>query len=387
MGLTLPSSGKSPSPGVYRKVHLLATRALLTTPMPAPVATPLRRLRPVLEAVIRADRHRWLAAISHPDVLHRLLPAMAGMDRWENALDAAIPTLLLQLGSLPEAVIWDRPSDGVLDGQRRAAARVDGLLANQSGVLLRVNGSDVPFETLRPAHYVHTLRHGVELATTDGFPLASLEAHPEKSGSTLSLGDHPVQRWVEALNGALDLLAERFNRWTSELPGTLRRAVPVGFEPERHFSASYREAPHQIYLTLHPDTLTLAEALIHEGQHGKLNALTWLDPVLENGWTDWTESPVRPDLRPLMGLLLAVHAFVPVALFHRALLDTPLAQTARFRQRRIEVLAGNARGLALLAERARPTALGRRMLDELHALHTRAMEGVDLALPISLPPG
>jgi HEXXH motif-containing protein len=154
---------------------------------------------------------------------------------------------------------------------------------------------------------------------------------------------------------------------------TLRRIVPVGYEAEVHLSASYREAPGLVYLTLHPDPVTLAEALIHETQHGKLNALSFFDAVLENGHTEWAPSPVRPDLRPLMGVLLAAHAFVPVAEFHRRLaeLGHELTRTPAFARRRAEVLASNARGLAVLADKARPTPLGARVLAELTAMHAR----------------
>src|SRR5690606_5269945 len=104
-----------------------------------------------------------------------------------------------------------------------------------------------------------------------------------------------------------------------EIGANLQRVVPVGCDDKRHFSASYREAPGLVYLSLHPSPLTMAEAIVHETQHAKLNALGWLDPVLHNGHDTWTSSPVRPDLRPLMGVLMAVHAFIPVAALHGAL--------------------------------------------------------------------
>jgi HEXXH motif-containing protein len=138
--------------------------------------------------------------------------------------------------------------------------------------------------------------------------------------------------------------------------------------------------------------LTLAEALVHETQHGKLNTLMWSDPVLRNGATVWTESPVRPDLRPLMGVLLAVHAFVPVALLHRALLedDDPFCETGHFQRRYLEVLAGNRRGLELLDELADPTPIGQRVLESLRRLHEVSMEGAPPLpdrLREALPPG
>ena len=177
----------------------------------------------------------------------------------------------------------------------------------------------------------------------------------------------------------------------AELPVSLRRVVPVGWEPERHLSASYREAPGLCYLSLHPDPLTLAEALVHETQHGKLGVLLHLDAVLHNGRTTWTASPVRPDLRPLMGVLLAVHAFVPVAALHARLAatDHPLARTARFDLRRREVLAGNARGLALVEDQGEPTAIGARLTSDLRRLHdVLAAQVPDLAVaPDAVPPG
>ena len=57
----------------------------------------------------------------------------------------------------------------------------------------------------------------------------------------------------------------------------------VGFWRVRHPSDSVREAPGVIYMSLHPDPLTMAEAIVHETQHTKLNSMTWLDPVLLNG--------------------------------------------------------------------------------------------------------
>jgi HEXXH motif-containing protein len=110
---------------------------------------------------------------------------------------------------------------------------------------------------------------------------------------------------------------------------------------------------------------------VHETQHGKLNALTWLDPVLVNGHSEWTRSPVRPDLRPLMGVLLALHAFVPVAALHKRLADRqhPISQTEPFARRRREVLATNAESLSIVRSLGKTTRLGDKLIAELAALH------------------
>jgi len=209
------------------------------------------------------------------------------------------------------------------------------------------------------------------LGLADSNPLALLEEHPDKAGNAISLGDRSAEEWTQALREALELIRLALPELHAELVTSLERIVPVGFDTERHLSASYREAPGLVYLTLHPSTLTMAEALVHETQHGKLNALGWFDAVLENGQSTWTESPVRPDLRPLWGVLLAVHAFVPVAALHSRLhrLGHPLATTASFDRRRADVLAANADGLSTLKRMARPTKVGTKVLSSLEALH------------------
>ena len=158
--------------------------------------------------------------------------------------------------------------------------------------------------------------------------------------------------------------------WFSELRFGLERIVPVGYLPEAHLSASYREAPGTVYMTLHPNIVTLAEALVHETQHGKLNAYSWIDQVLYNAHSTWTQSAVRPDLRPIWGVLLAVHAFVPVAAMHYAMAEAnhPLASGDWFERRRAQVLKGNANGIATLRTKADPTPVGKEILDALYDL-------------------
>ena len=98
------------------------------------------------------------------------------------------------------------------------------------------------------------------------------------------------------------------------------------------------------------------------------------DRFIRNGQSAWTASPVRPDMRPLNGVLLAVHAFVPVAVLHARLAERghPLAQAPRFAERRREVRAGNEQGLAVLREKAEPTPAGERLLAALEAVHASA---------------
>jgi HEXXH motif-containing protein len=96
-----------------------------------------------------------------------------------------------------------------------------------------------------------------------------------------------------------------------------------------------------------------------------------VDPLLENLADERYRSPVRPDPRPLLGVLLAVHAFVPVALLYRALrrAGDPLVLGARAEARLEAILRGNEEGLELLERHARPTSAGAELLRELRHWH------------------
>jgi HEXXH motif-containing protein len=113
--------------------------------------------------------------------------------------------------------------------------------------------------------------------------------------------------------------------------------------------------------------MTMTEAVIHEFSHNKLNALFELDDVLHNAFHPLFKSPVRPDPRPLHGVLLAVHAFVPVARLYEAMIAAgdPLAQHPSFAARFAQIVAGNHEGTEVLLAHGEPTEIGRGLLDEL----------------------
>ncbi len=147
----------------------------------------------------------------------------------------------------------------------------------------------------------------------------------------------------------------------------LCQVVPVGWDPVKHLSASYQEIVGTAYLTLHPSRMTLSEALVHEFSHSKLNALFEIDDVLENAWTPLYTSPVRPNPRPLHGVLLAVHAFLPVARLYEQMIAAgdPDAQSGAFRARFAAVRKINREGADLVLAEGRPTAVGQGLFDEI----------------------
>lgn len=379
--LVLPEPGDLAYGKVLKKVRIRLLGHLLS------LGTQHLRLRPlttVLADVARRHPETVLSAIGLHDVLPLLACHQDGLTDLEALTHTAIPTLLTHLahaGVLPEAVLWDTPLARVIDApsgvvHRASTGPLSGLLADQDGIEIRVQSSfcripGPPCADISTERVHHTIVPGLHLSTVDTNPLAMVEAHPEKGGNALSLGDRPLAEWQAALHAAVAALDVGLPEWVAALPAAPLRLVPVGFEPERHLSASYREALGVAYLTLHPSTLTLAEAMVHESQHTRLNTLLHLDRVLENGRTTWTPSPVRPDLRPLNGVLLAVHAFVPVAVFHARLaaMQHPLALDPTFENRRAAVLVGNDRGLSSVRKLGRATALGARVVSAIERVH------------------
>jgi HEXXH motif-containing protein len=290
-----------------------------------PADAPLRRL----EALRRAEAWRLLKEVARgPDrpLAERLADVARARPEDAAALLAEpVAAMLWRTGRLAEAV-----------------ARWRGLLAGPPG------------DAARP------LRGSVVLALTDENPLAMVEAHPDKAGNALALGERSEDEWRRALASALELVAQHLPGVAAEMDFLRLRVIPVGYEPEKHLSASYREYVGACYLTLHPRVDVLAEALVHEFQHNKLNLASYHDELLENDMAERVRSPVRPDLRPLWGVLLAAHAFIPVAeLVRRA------GQRARF----AEIVAQNDAAMATLAEHARPTKVGAALLAEMAMRH------------------
>lgn len=210
---------------------------------------------------------------------------------------------------------------------------------------------------------------GVVLCRADDSPLALHEAHPDKKGNRTSLGGQSLSAWTRSLRSALEVIAVGLPTFHQEIELALRQIVPVGYDPQRHLSASFRENLGTVYLTLHPQDMTMVEAIVHEFSHNKLNALLELDPVLHNAFEPLFASPVRPDPRPLHGVLLAVHAFMAVEALYRALRDErhPASEAPGFESRFDAIARGNRQGLETL-QNAEPTAAGASLLAELRAL-------------------
>ena len=416
--LLVPSDGPKTMRGLQRKLRLYTARWLLTYPtqiLSKPLQKSMNRVLAVLQDSLKVHGPAFLEALGNPDVMTPLLVLDSRLGDPEILLPEAIPPLLAELSArraLTESVFWDIPFDRLIDSHGRRVLvfdqKVVAMVADPSGLSIQLSDGrklDIPHapkmpeeiegvSLLRPFHTIDPAMPHLYLSEVDSNPLWKYEAHPEKTGNEVDLGGHSVEEWTTAYREALELIRIGLPEWYDEMPHSIERVLPVGYEAQRHLSASYREAPMVAYFTLHPDPVTLAEALVHETQHGKLNVLLRLDPVLKNGLSCWTESPVRPDLRPLLGVLLAVHAFVPVAAMHMRLADAnyPVQDEMRFLRRRAQVIAGNTRGMQIVNDLGEWTKVGDRMLAGLNELHDftterapEAPKGMDLE--DALPPG
>jgi HEXXH motif-containing protein len=223
---------------------------------------------------------------------------------------------------------------------------------------------DVP-ATIQRVHF--PISGGIALVTTDNNPLADQEAHPDKDGNTLDLGGRSAEEWATTLATGFDLVERYYPELAAEMQLVMHAYHPVGFHTERHLSASYAEAIGAAYVSLHPDQMTLTEAIVHEFCHNKINALFAQDALLKNAFEPLFSSPVRPDPRPLYGVLLAVHAFVPVAELYRRMLeaDAAQAQAPGFSARHQAIIDKNLEGIATLLTNAETTPTGAWCLAEL----------------------
>jgi HEXXH motif-containing protein len=288
-------------------------------------------------------------------------------------------------GALKEPVRWPGPAP--VTHLVSAAHRVyqplppcaQGFVFRSGGC--EAEGSDPPDMALPtpPSESFRVIDDGLMLALADTNPISDFEAHPDKDGNQLDLGDAPVTKWVGVLRKALDLIGTYLPGIREEMRLILRQVIPVGTYEHQHLSASYREAIGTVYMTLHPQPMTMTEAMIHEFQHNKLNALFHVDPVMNNAFWPLFPSPVRPDPRPLHGVLLAAHAFVPVAELYRRMLadDHAFVSTGSFMKRFAKIVQDNDEAMTVLNAHAEPSEAGAQVLAELNVWHAQHL-GLDI---------
>lgn len=351
-----------------RAGHHAFARAVETLFATAPgLAASLVR-RPTVGALLRCLRKPTPADPGRAYALARMLRAqiafeLAGLDALPEPIElGALPDQVL---SIPANLALRFPADvraARFDSGRVTLVRQHGeetyALAAWSDDAARPGFVTRPYRAVTPT---------LHLALADNNPLQMREAHPDKAGNAIDLGGRDADEWCATLREALDLIAVHLPTLRAEIDLFLHLVVPVGYDDHKHLSASYQEALGTIYLTLHPNLMTMTEAVIHEFSHNKLNAMLELDPLLENAFWPLYTSPVRPDPRPLHGVLLAVHAFQPVARLYERMTAAghARAQSADFQRRFAQIRRINHAGAEVVLAHGRPTETGRALLEEM----------------------
>lgn len=360
----------------------------------------------VARRALGGNQRALLACFASPPVSTALhccdlrdgMPAYA--ERIDVALRDAIPHLLLEMslrGILPaeQSVMWPhgpaRLRSTTLGGELLAPPGATGWRFSHSHVAAICGDVEVARLPARRDAMRNALADGgtgiglapfepvgavTHFVAADSNPIADFEEHPDKAGNHVDLGGRSAAEWVDVLDRAFDLIERFLPREFSEMALMLHQIIPVGFDDHRHLSASYREAIGTVYLTLHPNVMTMTEAVIHEFQHNKLNVASHGAEFLVNAFHPLYKSPVRPDPRPLWGIMLAVHAFLPVAELYRRMREAahPLAAHPEFERRMSDIDLKNHEGMEMLRAHAEFTPVGRAMFDELESLERRHMD-------------
>lgn len=343
----------------YRALRRVVARLLDRDP--GAVASLLRR--PSVAVFVRCLRDR-----TPGDGTDGLLAELVATALLELASSAALAEPV-RVAAVPERIVC-------LPGRFAIDARDVRAITFRGGELVLHGESDDVVSLAPGAPHArierpfHPIADDAVLALVDRNPLAMLEAHPAKHGNAIDLGGRAATEWVDALRTALEPIAEHMPDLRREIVLYLQQVVPVGYDADEHLSASYRESIGTVYLTLHPHPMTMTEAIVHEVSHNKLNALLELDPLLENAFEPLFASPVRPDPRPLQGILLAVHAFLPIEHLYERMIAAghPWSKPPTFARRLGDIRDMNREAAEVLRANARPTDTGRALLDEIARL-------------------
>ena len=393
--------------GAFRAAYAryLATRYRQFLTLGSGLPTELRaahdQVVDLMDRALATDERQVLSCFASPAVSTplRCLGLRDDLQEFRARIDAAaaamMPHLLFEMalrGLLTGSFLWEhgapRLASLVIGGEIIPPAGATGLVFSTTCVAAIANEAEIArlpldddgmraaceqpggFRYERRYHPVGNVTH---FATLDHNPIAAFETHPNKSGNPVDLGDRAEEEWIGMLDRAFGLIESSLPGTFAEMQMMLREVIPVGYDEKRHLSASYREAVGTMYLTLHPNLMTMAEAVLHEFQHSKFNVASDSVEYLENAFHPLYKSPIRPDPRPLWGILLAVHAFLPVAELYRRMRDAghPFAALAGFEERMSDLDLKNHEGMEMLRAHARFTPPGRELFGDLEELERR----------------
>lgn len=108
-----------------------------------------------------------------------------------------------------------------------------------------------------------------------------------------------------------------------------RVVVPLHREGENYFrSGSQKELPGLIYADLFGGLVQIMEAIVHESAHWHLFLAETTAPLVDPEHQGRYASPLRPEPRPLRGILLAYHAIAYICALYVEVLERGLGQSS-----------------------------------------------------------
>lgn len=232
---------------------------------------------------------------------------------------------------------------------------VDGIasisIGSEQPIRILDHGNDVP-----DAQNWQAIRRIVCVAGEMRLTVGLDDVDPYRDGHGLDtagrLDERALRRWTRTLREAWTLIVRDHGGYAAALAAGLHTIVPLRAPRQnRGMSSTSADAFGSLALTAPGDPVTAAVTLLHEFQHGKLNALldlVSLHVAPENGYY----APWRDDPRPLGGLLHGAYAHLAVTDFwrvHRSVAGERAAdyahlQFARWRRctvTAIETIAGS----------------------------------------------
>lgn len=233
------------------------------------------------------------------------------------------------------------------------------LRNSPGGVTLEVAGRATPVRW-EPVERRRSTARGLTIDVV----LDDLDPYREFTGPVPPARLAPDERneWRKLIGEAWDLLTQRHPRQAEELASGLAAVVPLDARRDV-FAASSAAAFGAVALSPKRSAVEFGEALVHELQHSKVNALLELVELHTGDGAPVHYAPWRDDPRPVEGLLHGVYAFVSVVEYwhgQRDDLPAALARRAEFtlahRARQVALALTGLRGLADLTDLGREFA-------------------------------
>lgn len=138
-----------------------------------------------------------------------------------------------------------------------------------------------------------------------------------------------ITDWENVLSKAFLLIKKADINTYEEIKSYLKVIIPVvSKDVNVHLSSTDEIIAGTCYMSYTSDYYIIAEALVHEFNHNKLNIILKLDPIFNNNSDEIYFSPWRKDPRPLSGILHGCFAFFAVSSFwynclNKGLISTP----------------------------------------------------------------